>query len=705
MRGLRWKTGRRLAVSVGVFGVALFMGGGSALGASDTTPPTVTAPTVKYVVSSTVWTTTLAKVSWTATDSGSGVCSNVLQESRAGAAFTNVVLASATATSASVSLSPDGSTYQFRVMSTDCSGNASSWQLGPAFQVAPTQENGSAIGYSGGWSRDWLEGSWGGQVEHVTTAGASATFQFTGSELAFVSTRGPDRGAVKIKVDAGTASTIDLVASTLQPARIVYVKSFSGTASHTVTLTVVGTSGRPRVDVDGFLVSAQPSSGQQIRFLQSTLAGTSSTNITALQFGPDGRLYVANQNGLIKAYTIQRTSATSYSVTATQTIYSVNKIPNHNDDGTLNTGVTGRQVTGMVVAGTSSQPVLYVSSSDPRIGGGTTGNTGLDTNSGVISRLTETSGKWTKLDLVRGLPRSEENHSTNGLALDTATNTLYVAQGGNTNLGAPSNYFAYLPEYALSAAILSVNLTAIGNTTYDLPTLNDPRSGGNANDPFGGDFGNNQAIIAPGGPVQVYSSGWRNPYDVIITSAGKMYAIDNGSNGGEGEVPAGNGPGGTCTNASNEPGFTDTDRLLQVTAGLYAGHPNPTRGNLANTFAGQSPVPSADPQECQYLDASQVHAPATFPGSTDGMAEYTASAFSGAMQGDILAVGFERSINAVYREQFNADGSVSNTLLFSKVFPTGNPLAIATQGDSGQYPGTVWVGDQAHGKIAVFEPN
>jgi hypothetical protein len=32
--------------------------------------------------------------------------------------------------------------------------------------------------------------------------------------------------------------------------------------------------------------------------------------------------------------------------------------------------------------------------------------------------------------------------------------SLYVAAGGNTNQGAPSNNFALLPEYALSAAIL-----------------------------------------------------------------------------------------------------------------------------------------------------------------------------------------------------------------------------------------------------------
>ena len=59
------------------------------------------------------------------------------------------------------------------------------------------------------------------------------------------------------------------------------------------------------------------------------------------------------------------------------------------------------------------------------------------------------------------------------MVLDEANNVLYVAYGGNTNAGAPSNNFALLPEVALSAAVLSIDLDAIGNTTYDIPTLDD----------------------------------------------------------------------------------------------------------------------------------------------------------------------------------------------------------------------------------------
>jgi hypothetical protein len=91
--------------------------------------------------------------------------------------------------------------------------------------------------------------------------------------------------------------------------------------------------------------------------------------------------------------------------------------------------------TGLVVTGTSAQPVLYVSSSDPRYGGGTRGDLNLDTNSGMVSRLTwnAATSTWVKKDLVRGLPRSEENHAVNGMVLDKASNTLYLTVGGHTN--------------------------------------------------------------------------------------------------------------------------------------------------------------------------------------------------------------------------------------------------------------------------------
>ncbi len=445
-------------------------------------------------------------------------------------------------------------------------------------------------------------------------------------------------------------------------------------------------------------------------FGKSLLNGFGGGKPTSLQFGPDGKLYVAFLDGSVRVLEIERTDSNDYSVIDQEVINLVKDIPNHDDDGSLKPSVKERLVTGLLVAGTASDPVVYISSSDPRIGGGHSGNTtGLDTNSGILSRLTRSGNSWTKLDLVRGLPRSEENHHTNGLALNAIGDKLYLAAGGNTNMGAPSNNFALLPEYALSAAILEIDLARIGNSTYDLPTLDDEnRNGSNdANDPFGGNRGKNQARLVSGGPVQVYAPGFRNPYDVVIMQNGRMYSWDNGPNSGWGGQPS------NCSNNVSEPGYTQHDALHLITGpGYYGGHPNPTRGSTNNKFNNSNPqsaVDFANSIECNYYGPGtngngkhgQNKSLVSLPRSTTGITEYTASNFNGDMQGSLLATSWS---NTVQRVTFNGSGGViANEVLFSNV---GNsPLDVTSPGDYGVFPGTIWVADFQGAKIVVYEPD
>ena len=369
-----------------------------------------------------------------------------------------------------------------------------------------------------------------------------------------------------------------------------------------------------------------------------------------------------------------------------------------------------RLVTGMLVAGTPRRPVIYVSSSDPRIGAGESGEDfNVDTNSGVISRLTRGTSEWQRLDLVRGLPRSEENHATNGLALDRSTNTLYVAQGGNTNAGAPSHNFARLPEYALSAAVLAVDLGRIGETTYDLPTLDDETRDGNPDehDPFGGNDGRNQAVVELDGPVQLYATGLRNAYDLVLTADGRLYTDQNGGAVHWGDPPAREGPDGRCTNESREPGHYDRDSLHLVRRGAYYGHPNPTRGNRANTFNSnrQSPVPRADPVECDYRPPADRDPVTLFRTSTNGLAEYTASNFGDDLQGDLLAASLDGHI---YRVSLDRTGRHGRR---RELFTLLTPLDVTTQGDDGPFAGTIWVarhddfgGGQEMPNLFAYEP-
>ena len=448
--------------------------------------------------------------------------------------------------------------------------------------------------------------------------------------------------------------------------------------------------------VGGFVVDGAYSIGA------SVLGASSSANPTSIQFGPDGRLYVAQMDGQIHAYTVARNGPNDYTVTATEIISEIYDLPNHDDDGTLNAGVVGRLLTGLWVEGTATNPVIFAVSSDPRttrVGGSPNG----DTNSGVLSRLTWNGAAWAHLPLVRGLPRSAVNHASNGLVRDAASNTIYLAQGGHTNEGGASAFSELLPEYALSGAVLSIDLAAIGETTFDLATLDDPARAGDpdAGDPFGGNDGANQSVIDPAGPVQVYAPGFRNPYDLALTAAGRLYVTDNGPGDGLGGPPTDEGAGGICTSAEASAGLHAPDGLHYISApGYYGGHPNPVRGNPAASPFGAA-VPLANAIECDYqISGTDDPSIATFPASTNGIDEYTSTNLNGIFTGNLFTISWDGTLSRIL---LNPAGD--SATLVQPFLPgiSGLPLDVAIPGSGDPFEGTIWVADWLSGDINVYE--
>jgi chitodextrinase len=506
-----------------------------------------------------------------------------------------------------------------------------------------------------------------------------------------------------------------------------------------------------------------------VGFSASLLGGLATTNtnkalkVTSLQFGPDNRLYFTQVNGTVIACEVTRLGPNNYVAANAETITLVKNIPNYDDDGTRNFSLNTRQATGILVVGTAVNPVIYVSSSDPREGAGSGAtDLNLDTNSGIISRLTRNgSGVWEKVDIVRGLPRSEENHASNGLQIDPSGNTLYLAQGGNTNAGGPSNNFAFSCETALAAAVLSIDLTAIEampvktdaygqQYIYDIPTVDDPNPAranvtpanaehADVNDPFGGNDGLNQARIVPGGPVQVHASGFRNPYDIVIAKtpgrAGKMYTFDNAGNSGWGGYPKNeamlDGLGNSLATNEHQPtepgAVNNLDNLHLITgAGYYGGHPNPIRANPAGAgwlrFDGSGPglvysvTPTVDWPPVPLSMANPVEGDFRLPGvangslftntsSTTGMVEFTAPNFEGEMVGNLIVTQYNNK--TVQRLVMNADGT---QVLSSSVLLSGDayslPLDVTVPGPEAApaLTGTIFVGHHSS-KITVLEPS
>ena len=330
-----------------------------------------------------------------------------------------------------------------------------------------------------------------------------------------------------------------------------------------------------------------------------------------------------------------------------------------------------------------AQPVLYVSSSDPRIGGGLGQATDVDTNSGVISRLTWTGAGGSASISCEGFRGSEEDHATNGLALDPARQTLYVAQGSNTNAGRPRAVSASSPS-TRSRPPCSVDLRRIGDGTYDLPTLDDDTRGPAAGDPFGGERGENQARLVRDGPVQVYAAGFRNAYDLVLTSKGRLYTSQNGG-AQELGAPRPRGPGRRVHERAARARPLRRGQPPPGARGAFYGHPNPTRGNRANTLLdGQSPVERANPMECDYRQPKDREPVALFPTSTNGLAEYTARA---RRRDEGTCSPSASTATSTDVELDHAANGPSKRPLFR--LPA--PLDVTAQGDRDPFPGTIWV--------------
>ncbi|WP_017342043.1 malectin domain-containing carbohydrate-binding protein, partial [Halorubrum sp. T3] len=556
---------------------------------------------------------------------------------------------------------------------------------------------------------------------------------------------------------AGTASKTTLSPGESADVPVTFAPTAAQESSATLDIEHSGSNSPLSVDLSGEGASAADPS-----FQKSTLEGFSAGNPTAIDFGPGGRAYVSTQGGTVYALDVTRTGENSYEVVNEVQIDAIKDIPNHDDFGNHDVNRTKRQITGITAGGTAAEPVIYVSSSDAQIDVGDDDDT-KDTNSGAISRLTISPGsdgtlQQSEVDhevLVLGLPRSEENHSPNGMDLSADEETLYLAVGGHTNKGAPSNNFGHTPEYALSAAILEIDLAQIADEHqpknlndydddyptldfyYGIPTIQNDDSTDGDDLPFGGNDGINQAKLIEGGPVQIYSAGYRNPYDLVVAESGQVYAADHGPNGGWGGQPAdANGDttadAAAVTNHPNEDGsYTTSDQLVKVDEGDYGGHPAPVRANptgadiydsngemVFDINASNSPVPASmvDPQEADYVPPTSGSPDPGAPagsantmefedgdkvlfGPTGGTAQYTASNFGGAMDGDLLQVELGGDVERV---ELTEDGSTVKSV--ETIANTAGPLGITAQGDDDEFAGTIWTADIGGNGVTVLEP-
>ena len=116
-----------------------------------------------------------------------------------------------------------------------------------------SQQVGAALVYHGTWLTQSTGSASHGSMRYGRSAGASATYTFSGSSVAWVAARGPDRGSARVYVDGAYATTVSLYSRSRSYRYVAFAKNFGVVGRHTLRVVVVGTPGHPRVDVDAFV--------------------------------------------------------------------------------------------------------------------------------------------------------------------------------------------------------------------------------------------------------------------------------------------------------------------------------------------------------------------------------------------------------------------------------------------------------------------
>lgn len=218
----------------------------------DRTAPTTSVPvtTIRGYVA--FGATVPGRVSWTGADTGgAGVASYDVERSTDGGGYV-VVASGVTSPTIPVALAA-GHTYRFAVRARDAAGNVSAWRAGSATNPLVRQDSSTALHWSSGWHTTYSTAYSAGSARYATTSGAWMTTTFTGRAVGLVTTLGA-RGQVRVYVDGAYSAIVDLKSATTAYRTIAWTKAWSSSATHTLKLVVVGTAGRPRVDVDAILI-------------------------------------------------------------------------------------------------------------------------------------------------------------------------------------------------------------------------------------------------------------------------------------------------------------------------------------------------------------------------------------------------------------------------------------------------------------------
>ena len=406
---------------------------------------------------------------------------------------------------------------------------------------------------------------------------------------------------------------------------------------------------------------------REVAFATDTLLdgfGDGAFGYTSVEFGPDGKLYIATITGEIHRWTV---GSDGRLVAGSQETLSLDY---------LDEGAAGRRgIIGMVFD-PEDPNTIWISDNAPIPRESKAFNT--PEFSGRVSKIT--LGEGGAFDDVAaetfayGFPRSGGDHVTNSLEFRRNPDfgaeggpeyLLYLSQGSNSAGGAPDNAWGNRPERLFNAAILEIDVTKDAPEgghdirTEPIDLTDNPEtafSEGEFNED--GTYPGMYNPFAEDAVVKIFATGVRNAYDLVWHSNGNLYVPTNGTASGAKTPEDPTQP--FDETISNSP--KQYDYFFTVDEGGYYGHPNVLRDEYI--LNGGNPTSGADPHEVVggndgnsstdgYPVGVEVDPNYDYDGvynlgynrSPNGATEYTGNAFGSNLKGAILFAQFSTGDN------------------------------------------------------------
>lgn len=400
-------------------------------------------------------------------------------------------------------------------------------------------------------------------------------------------------------------------------------------------------------------------------------------SVSASTIWQDGKLYTGSIDGVVRVVDYDPESLVVRSVCHSEVI---------SDDRYQNVAKSGpavRFILGIAFDPRSKLAMPYLSTSTPFWGR----NRYVDKSTprlwsnGAVVRLKPASASTRTKDanqclefdnvIVKNIPVGNSDHSVNELIF-THDGDLLISVGGNTNAGLPIGKFGGDWDNYFGAAVITAHISRNNfNGTIVHSTPDNLRTARPLTD-----------------DVELYATGFRNMFAMTMARNGRIYGLDMGPNCGFGQAATacdeydeeswltskplgyneeypgrgfmgrpGTKPGDKCYLSDQRP-----DKLVELKAGKFYGHPNLPRGQLLGeageckwidvlTDRSVKPFREAPPSNYER-GLTTMMSPAT------GIREYGGNHFCGSLRGNLITSMLSGQLT--FRVPMKADGSLDS---------------------------------------------